>query len=515
MRSFRCGRAESHPTDLTNVVVYSARVTRHVLVSDLFYCTAREITALLRSRQVTAVEVLEAHLSRIARVNPVLNAIVTLSADDALREAKAADDALGRGEELGPLHGLPIAHKDLTRTKGLRTTFGSKIFAQFIPEKDALIVERLKGAGAITIGKTNTPEFGAGSQTFNDVFGSTLNPFDTTKTCGGSSGGAAVALAAGMLPIADGTDIGGSLRNPAGFCNVVGFRPSPGRVPIWPSQDPWWPLGVQGPMARTVADIALVMSAISGPDRRNPLSLPESSAIFNAPLERNFEGTKIAWASTFANLPFETRISNAVNNKRKIFEELKCKTDEISPDMTDAKTVFDISRAWYFELCYGDLLKSHRKFLKDTVVWNIEEGRKLTGPQLGEMARKRSELLERVRRFMQEYEFLVLPVTQVAPFSVSEPYVTEINGTSMQTYTDWMSSCSFISVLGLPAISVPCGFTEEGLPVGLQIVGRQQDDFGVLQLAHAFEEATNVGLRRPNVDAVTTSQPIRTKRTTT
>jgi amidase len=475
-------------------------------VPDLCYYTAREITALLRSRQVTAVEVLETHLSRIAKVNPALNAIVTLSIDDALREAKAADDALRRGETLGPLHGLPVAHKDLTRTKGLRTTFGSKIFAQFIPEEDALIVERLKAAGAITVGKTNTPEFGAGSQTFNDVFGSTLNPFDRTKTCGGSSGGAAVALASGMLPIADGTDIGGSLRNPASFCNVVGFRPSPGRVPIWPSQDPWFPLGVQGPMARTVGDVALVMSAVAGPDRRNPLSLPESSAMFDGPLERNFEGTKIAWAPTFANLPFETRISNTVNNQRQIFEELKCNTEESCPDMTDAKAVFDVWRAWYFELCYGSLLESHRKFLKDTVVWNIEEGRKLSGPQLGEMARKRSRLLEHVRHFMEEYEFLVLPVTQVAPFSVSEPYVREIDGTSMQTYTDWMSSCSFISVLGLPAISVPCGFTEDGLPVGLQIVGRQQDDFGVLQLAHAFEEATGIGLERPNLDTLTTSQ---------
>src|SRR5215210_1305932 len=216
---------------------------------------------------------MEAHLSQIERVNPKVNAIVTLTAERAMARAFAADEALGRAEAVEPLHGLPVAHKDLFPTEGVRTTFGSLVYREFVPDHDALIVERLREAGAIAVGKTNTPEFGAGSQTYNEVFGETLNPYDTTKTCGGSSGGAAVALACRMLPLADGSDMGGSLRNPAAFCNVVGFRPSPGRVPTWPTKAAWSTLSTEGPMARTVQDAALILGAISGPDSRSPLSI--------------------------------------------------------------------------------------------------------------------------------------------------------------------------------------------------------------------------------------------------
>ena len=236
-----------------------------------------------------------AHLDRIAAINPRVNAIVTLVADRAMEQACKADETLARGDDVGPLHGLPVAHKDLQPTKGIRTTFGSTIFEHFVPDQDSLIVERLKAAGAITIGKTNTPEFGAGSQTFNPVFGATLNPYDKTKTCGGSSGGAAVALACGMVPIADGTDMGGSLRNPASFCGVVGMRPSPGRVPTWPAADAWSTLSVDGPMARTVGDVALMLSAIAGPDARSPISLVDQGPMFAGPLDRDFAGVRVAW----------------------------------------------------------------------------------------------------------------------------------------------------------------------------------------------------------------------------
>lgn len=469
---------------------------------ELFYRTATELVDLIATRQVSAVEVMDAHLDRINQVNPTLNAIVTLVTDEARQNAEIADAAVARGDMLGPLHGLPVAHKDLIWTKGIRTTFGSRIFEHFIPKENALIVERLHAAGAITVGKTNTPEFGAGSQTFNDVFGATLNPYDTSKTCGGSTGGGAVALAAGMVPIADGSDLGGSLRNPASYCNVVGFRPSPGRVPIWPSQATCFPMGVQGSMARNVADVALTLSAIAGPDARTPLSLPEPGALFERPLARDFDGTVIAWSTDFAGLPFDPRVTAVVNAQRDTFELFGCTIEAAGPDMTDADVIFKAWRAWYFELCYGSLLDKHRNEMKDTVIWNIEEGRKLTGPQLGDMARKRTVLLERVQRFMGRYDFLVLPVTQVPPFDVSEEYVTEINGVPMETYVDWMSSCAFISVLGLPAVSVPCGFTEGGLPIGIQIVGQQQDDFGVLQLAHAFEQNSGFGQRNPSFDTI-------------
>jgi amidase len=440
---------------------------------------------------------MEAHLAQIERINPKVNAIVTFLPEQAMEQAKAADEAQARGKELGTLHGLPIAHKDLVLTRGIRTTFGSLAFKDFIPEEDEIIVERLRNAGAITIGKTNVPEFGAGSQTYNEVFGETLNPYDTYKTCGGSSGGAAVALACGMTPIADGSDLGGSLRNPANFCNVVGFRPSPGRVPTWPHFVGWFPLSVEGPMARTVQDTALMLSAIAGPDPRSPISITEPGNVFSKPLERSFKNVRIAWSHDLGTLPVDPRVTEVIEKQHHVFEDTGCLVEESAPDFTDADEVFKIWRAWRFELAHSELLPTHRDQLKDTVVWNIEEGMKLSGPQIGQAERKRTELYHRVRQFMESYEFLILPVNQVPPFDVKQRYVMEINGVDMDTYIDWMKSCYFISVTGLPAISVPCGFTTEGLPVGVQIVGRHQDDFGVLQLAYAFEQATGFWKRRP------------------
>ena len=400
---------------------------------------------------------------------------------------------------MGPLHGLPIAHKDLFPTKGIRTTFGSPIYADFVPKEDALIVERLKAAGACTIGKTNTPEFGAGSQTFNEVFGVTRNPYNLDKTCGGSSGGAAVALACGLIPIADGSDTGGSLRNPANYCNVVGLRPSPGRVPSWPKLAGWSTLNVEGPMARTVGDAALLLSAMVGPDARSPMSIDEPGAGFQRPLGRDFDGVRIAWSPDFGELPVDPRVTAVLEDQRGVFAELGCQVDMAQPDFAGADEAFKVLRAWEFELAFGELVERHPGQVKDTVVWNTEEGRKLTGPQLGQAERKRTELYHRVRRFMEEYEFMAFPVSQVPPFDVTQPFVTEVNGVEMGSYIDWMRSCYFISVLGLPAISVPCGFTAEGLPVGLQIVGRFHDDWGVLQLAHAFERATGFWKIRPSL----------------
>ena len=466
---------------------------------EICFLTATELARKIRSRELSAVEVVSAHLARIERVNPQVNAIVTLLPEQALEEARTVEGALARGEELGPLAGLPVAHKDLTLTKGVQTTFGSPIFEDFVPEEDALIVECLKKAGAVTLGKTNTPEFGAGSQTYNEVFGETLNPYDTTKTCGGSSGGAAVALACGMLPLADGSDMGGSLRNPAGFCNVVGFRPSPGRVPSWPTQTAWSTLSVEGPMARTVADVALMLSSISGPDPRSPISLPEPGEVFQRPLERDFSGARVAWSRDLGGLPVDQRVTKTIDAQRHVFESLGCVVEEDEPDLSDADEIFKVLRAWSFELAYGDLLEEHRERMKDTVIWNIEEGRRLSGPILSRAEQKRTALYHRVRHFMERYEFLVLPVSQVPPFDVKQRYVEEIEGVEMETYIDWMKSCYYITVTGLPAASVPCGFTPEGLPVGVQIVGRYRDDLGVLQLAYAFEQATQFWKRRPPV----------------
>ena len=468
-------------------------------MSETCFLTAVEMTRRMRSGELSARQVMAAHLEQIERVNPKVNAIVTLLPDRAMDGAIAADEALARGEEVGPLHGLPIAHKDLVTTKGVRTTFGSPIFSDFVPDEDDLIVERFRDAGAIMIGKTNTPEFGAGSQTFNEVFGATLNPYDLTKTCGGSSGGAAVALACGLLPIADGSDMGGSLRNPASFCNVVGFRTSPGRVPMWPREIGWFPISVSGPMARTVADAALMLSATAGPDLRSPIAIREPGSVFAQPLDRDFRGTRIAWCGNLGDFPVDPRVTAAVDGGRVSFEDLGCAIDDEHPDFRDADEAFRVWRAWAFEARFGPMMKAHRDRFKDTIIWNVEQGAQLTGPQIARVEQKRTQLYHRVRRFMETYEFLVLPVTQVPPFDVTCPYITEIDGVALDTYIEWMKSCYYITVTGLPAISVPCGFTPEGLPVGLQIVGRHEDDFGVLQIAHAFEQATGVGRRRPAI----------------
>jgi len=464
---------------------------------EICFLTAVELARRIQAKDLSVREVMEAHLAQIERINPQVNAIVTLLPEQAMDQAAVADEALAHGEEVGPLHGLPVAHKDLHLTKDIRTTFGSPIFRDFVPEHDALIVERLKEAGAITIGKTNTPEFGLGSQTFNEVFGETCNPYDGTKTCGGSSGGAAAALACGMLPIADGSDLGGSLRNPANFCNVVGFRPSPGRVPTWPTLAGWFPLAVQGPMARTVEDTALMLSTIAGPDPRAPIAITQEGSLFRRPLARDFKGVRVAWSRDLGDLPVDPRVTAVIDGQRHVFESLGCVIEDGEPDFTDADEAFKTLRAWLLELNFGELMKTSRERMKDTAIWNIEEGVKLSGPQIGRAERKRTDLYHRVREFMDTHEFLVLPVNQVPPFDLKERYVEEINGVKMATYMDWMKSCYYITVTGHPAISVPSGFTSEGLPVGVQIVGRHQDDWGVLQLAWAFEQATGFWRQKP------------------
>ena len=467
--------------------------------NDIVLLSATQLRDKIRLKQLSSEEVLVAHLEQIDRFNPKLNAIVTLCPDLGLQAARQIDKSISRNEHIGPLAGLPVAHKDLVMTRGIRTTYGSPIFSNFIPAQDALIVERLKLAGAVTIGKTNTPEFGAGSQTFNTVFGETVNPYDITKTCGGSSGGAAVALASRMVPIADGSDTGGSLRNPASFCNIVGFRPSPGRVPIYPSKISWSPISVQGPMARTVADCALMLSAISGPDSRVPLSISEPGQHFLRPLERNFKGVRIAWSQHLGDLPIDYRIIDVIANSIQHFESIGCDVEEATPDLSFADEIFKIWRGWGREINEGKLLRENKNQLKDTMIWDIEQGVHLSGSDVGWAESERTALFLRMHAFMEKYEFLICPVTQVPPFDVRQRFVSEINGIKMGSFIDWMKSCYYITVTGHPSISVPCGFTTEGLPVGVQIIGRYRADFAVLQLANAFEKATGCWEKLPSL----------------
>ena len=469
-------------------------------MSELCFKDAVGLARMIRDKEVSASEVMTAFLSQIEQVNPKVNAVCSFIGEEAsLNAAKKADEKLAKGEPVGPLHGLPHAVKDLALAEGIRTTFGSRIYKDFIAGEDALFVERLKQGGAIIVGKTNTPEFGAGSQTFNEVFGATRNPYDLSKTCGGSSGGAAVALACGMLPLADGSDLGGSLRNPASFCNVVGFRPSPGRVPSHPVMLAWNTLAVEGPMARTVQDVALLLSVLAGPDERSPISINEPGSTFSRPLQRDFKGARIAWSRNLGRYPVQLVVNEVCDRARSVFAALGCQVDDGQPDFNDSDEIFQTLRAWAFAQTRGDDFIKHRSLMKDTVVWNIEQGLKLSGADVARAEAKRTQLYHRVREFMERYEFLILPVSQVAPFPVDIDWVREIDGVKMGSYIDWMATCYAITLTGFPAISVPCGFTIDGLPIGLQIVGRHQRDFDVLQLAFAFEQATKYGEIRPSV----------------
>ena len=465
--------------------------------SELCFLSAVELAARIRQKQVSAREVMTAHLAQIERINPKVNAIVTLVADRAMAAAARADEMTAKGGPLGVLHGLPVAHKDLVDTAGIRTTRGSRFYLDNVPTRDALIVERIHAAGALTLGKTNTPEFGAGSQTFNAVFGPTRNPYDLSKTCGGSSGGAAVALACGMVPIADGSDTGGSLRNPPAFCNVVGLRPSPGRVPS--ESGSWSPLSVQGPLARSVGDVALFLSAIAGPDPRNPLSIQENGARFRTSLPRSFKGVRVAWWRGLGAVPFEPEIRRVVDASRTVFTELGCVVEDAEPDFDGVAEAFPVLRYAANHPQYAPLIAKNPDWVKDTIKFEVAQAEKLTAADIGRALARQARMHEQSRQFFERYTYFVLPVTQVAPFDVTTEYPTSIEGVAMTSYIDWMRSCWYVTFMANPAMSVPGGFTSSGLPVGIQIVGRHRDDWSVLQLAHAFEQATEHGRRRPAV----------------
>jgi amidase len=471
------------------------------LVEDLCANDAVTLAGMLRRRDVSAREVIAAHIARIEALDGAVNAVVTRCFDTALAKAADADAALARGQSTGLLHGLPVAHKDLFDTAGVRTTYGSPMFAENVPGRDALVVQRMSAAGAISLGKTNVPEFGAGSHTVNPVFGATRNPFDLSRSAGGSSGGAAAALAARMICLADGSDLGGSLRNPASFCNVVGLRPSPGRVPGWPFSDVADVFSVDGPMARTVADIALLLMVLSGPDPRVPLALDTAPPVAEPDqiaglLERDLRGVRVAWSADLG-LPVEPAVRETLAPARQLLAGLGCEVTDAAPDLSGADFVFRTWRAFRFATNLGPLLRQHPGQIGPNVTWNIERGLELSVADLGRATLWQAALAERVSAFFDSYEVLACPVTQVVPFDVTADWVHDIDGQPQNTYLDWMASAYLISVTGLPAISVPAGFTPDGLPVGLQLVGRRRADWALLGVAHAVEAATGHGRRVP------------------
>jgi amidase len=468
------------------------------VTDDLCFRPATELAAMIRAREISARELLEASLDRIERVNPSVNAVVTLDADGARAAADAADAALATGGPVGPLHGLPVAHKDTHATGGMRTTWGSPLHADTVPAEDELVVARLAAAGTVRVGKTNVPEFETGSHTFNPVFGVTHNPYRHGLSAGGSSGGAAAALAAGLVPVAEGNDTGGSLRNPAAFCNVVGLRPTPGRVPAWPTPLGWYPLRVQGPMGRTVADVALQLSVIAGPDPRAPLSLEEDPQRFAAPLPERLDRLRVAWAPDLGGrVAVDPAIRSVLAGSVRVFEDLGAGVEEDCPDLSGADDVFGTLRAWFFAAVHLDKSRQHSELVKESIRWNAEMGAKLTGADVARAEMARTALHERIVGFFTRYDVLVAPTTQVLPFPVELEYPTEIGGVPQENYLEWMRSCTLITATGCPALSVPGGFTDDGLPVGLQVIGAPRADRTVLEVGHAFEQATGFGTRRP------------------
>jgi len=478
-------------------------------LSELCLLPARDLAARIAGGELSCTEVMRAFLARIEALNPAVNAICTLDAEGALQAAEVADRALASETEVGPLHGLPMAIKDLADVAGLPTTYGSPLMREHVPSADALFVERLRAAGALMIGKTNTPEWGAGSHTFNPLFGHTHNPYDLERSAGGSSGGAAAALATGMLPLADGSDLGGSLRNPASFCNVVGLRPSPGRVPVYPSRNLYEPLSVLGPMARDVEDAALLLSVMAGPDARDPLSIEQAGAVFREPLAQEFEGLRVAWSPDLGHLPVETAVIEALQPGLRVLEELGCRVESAEPDLRDAEEIFLTLRSLLFADEFGPLLPDAREQLKDTIVWNTEHGLQVNARERGRALRAHAQLYARGLAFFDEHDFLVLPAAQVLPFPGEWEWVREIEGVRFDNYLQWMQICCAITLTGLPAISVPAGMSPEGLPVGLQIVAGPHRDRELLQFAHGFEQATRVGVQTPDFEKLLSASPNR------
>jgi amidase len=468
------------------------------VMGELVYRSARQLHEGLRRKDFSARELLAEHLGQIERRNPAVNAIVTLDVEGAQKAAADADQRCATGGPLGPLHGLPIAFKDTHDTAGLRTTYGSPLFADHVPDTDSEIVRRVLAAGAIRIGKTNVPEFATGSHTFNRVFGLTRNPYALDRSAGGSSGGAAAALATGMQPVADGGDMGGSLRNPASFCNVVGLRPTPGLIASPEAMFGYLPLSVDGPMARTVDDVAMLLHVMAGPHRDDPLSFTADPAVPGDARPTDLAGLRVAWAPTLGGrVVVERGVLDVLDAAVRVFERLGATVEPACPDLDGADAVFRTLRAADLDAAMGDTLIAHPAAFKPDLAWNIRQGSTLTGRDVVRAGHELTRLQRAAHVFFDRYDVLLAPASQVAPFDAALDWPTDIDGVPQRTYLDWMAVCYLITTLGVPAISVPGGFSPDGLPIGLQIVTAAHTEAKLLAIAATFEAATNHGARRP------------------
>jgi len=458
-------------------------------VNDLIRLSARDAVRRLARREVSPLELSDAAAQRIAQVEPAVNALPTLCLDRARASAQRILDNPPADPPPGYLYGLPVTVKDLSAVAGVRTTYGSPIYADNVPTTSDYVVERMEAMGAVVIAKSNTPEFGAGSNTFNEVFGVTKNPWNTTTTCGGSSGGAAVSLATGETWLAHGSDMGGSLRIPASFCSVVGLRPSPGRVPAGPGNLCFGNLGVQGPMGRDVGDCALLFDAQVGFDARDPQSLEAPERMFVDAIDRPIAPKRVAWSPNLGIAPVDPEVASICYRATRRFQDMGVAVDEACPDLADAREVFQIERAVAFASDKEPTLREHRDKLKPEVIWNIEKGLALSASDIGRAARLRTGLYRRVARFFETYDILACPTVMAPPFDHSRRYLEQVNGVTFDNYVDWLMLTYLITVVCCPAISIPAGFTTSGLPVGLQLVAPLREEAKLLSAAALLESA--------------------------
>lgn len=469
--------------------------------------SAAEIARRVTARELSAEQVLEAALDRVARLNPELNAIVTLN-DRALEDARAVDRRISKGDNVGPLAGVPVGIKDVTQVAGLRTTFGSPLYKDHVPATDALVVQRLRSAGAIILGKTNTPEFAAGGNTWNDVFGRTRNPWNAAKSAGGSTGGGAVGLATGMIALAEGTDLGGSLRIPASFCGVVGLRPSPGLVPTYPSDFVWDTLQVTGPMARSAEDVALMLQAVAGPSPYAPLRQPIADRDFvGAARARPKSGLRVAYCADIAGIGIDAGVEAACRRAVETLSAAGITIEEIDLDLHHGRDAFLALRGLWFATWMHRRLDRLEEFGVN-VKSNTKAGLAGAVGDLGAAETVRGEIWHRFRELFERYDHLLTPTMAVPPFPVEQNYPDFVAGKPMKTYVDWIAPTFVLSLTGLPVASVPCGLDPDGMPVGMQVVGRPEAEEGVLALAAVLQTSSPIGTPPP-ADLDRTGRPTR------
>lgn len=462
------------------------------LADELGRLSASDLRRSLESGELSPVDVIEASLARVERYNGTVNAVVTLN-ERAVEDARALEAARSRGAEPGPLFGLPVGIKDVTPVEGLRTTFGSRMYADHVPGDDAVVVRRLKEAGAIILGKTNCPEFAAGGNTFNEVFGRTCNPWNPERSAGGSTGGGAAGLATGMIALAEGTDLGGSLRIPASFCGVVGLRPSPGLVPTHPSHYLWDELQVTGPMARTAEDVALMLQAVAGPSPLSPVHQPRAGRDFvGAVRDASAEGLRLAYCPDLVGIGVDPAIEAQCRAAALDLESAGANVDEVDVDLSEGRDAFLHLRGYWMvahQFPHLDRLDE----LGDNVAGNVRAGLEVTTRQYAWAEQVRGRIWEYFRGFFDDYDHLLTPAMAVQPFPVEQSHPETVAGRPMKTYVDWIAPTFVLSLTGLPVASVPCGLDGDGLPVGLQIVGRPFGEEGVLALADRVHERHPLG----------------------